>query len=507
MTAGGKESLSWNHAPDLHSVRHAEVGGQYRPRATPQATPETMLLLLALACTPERPVTRPPATPAEVDEAWLRAVGEAEDWRVRMGATAMALGVIVDGRLAYSEGLGGIDGVPIEDDTVFRWASVSKPHVATVVHQLVDDGVLHLDDPLSAHLPAFRTAANWHPDDPTLRQLLEHTAGLPDQLVWSCDETEAPLTALFDGGWQPPLMAPAGAFHNYSNTHFTALGAVLEATTGEPFADLMAAELFEPLGMRTATYRPEEAAALGAPDGLGGVDGAKTYELTEWDCGVSRPPAWLHGSVRDLARFAEYTLSDVAPKSLHDGMARAVDTRWWGDGTHRMGPGFYRTDYRGAHRMWSHDGWVTGFASHIALLPEEGLGIVLVVNRDDANTAGLRNQLLDLFLGIDTDDTAHTPLFTSLELQQRWVGSYHQPLDDFGPDYAHGDIVVSVIDGVMAITFAEQPPLPLVQLDGDAFGYVIDDELHEVRFVESFGDRFLVHRYYVASSVPPPTAP
>jgi CubicO group peptidase (beta-lactamase class C family) len=462
---------------------------------------EILLLTSVVAgCTPEVGVHRPVEVPQTTEEAWLRSIGEAEDWRVRMGATAMALGVVVDGRLAYTVGLGEVDGQPVGDDTVFRWASVSKPHVATVVHRLVDEGVLSLDAPMSAYLPGFRTAGNWSPDDPTLRQLLDHTAGLPDQLLWDCDEGEEPLTELFDGTWQPPLLAPSGAVHNYSNTHFTALGAVLESITGQPFAELMHDELFEPLGMRTATYRPEEAAALGAPDGLGGIDGAKTYPLTEWDCSVSRPPAWLHGSVRDLARFSEHVLSDASPDSLHEGMARAVDTRWWGDGGPRMGPGFYRTDYRGTHRMWHHDGWVTGFASHLAVLPDEGLAVMLVVNRDDANTGGLRNKVLDLFLGIDSDEPAHEPLYTSLALQQRWVGTYDQPLEGFAPEHAVGDIVVSVIDGVMAVTFPEREPVPLVQLDGDTYGYVIDEEVYEVRFVESFGERFVVHRYYVGTA-------
>ena len=83
------------------------------------------MLLLACMSPPGEPVLSPgdwgdPTYDPVLDEAWLQSVADAEDWRERMQADAMALAVIVDGRLRYAEGLGEVDGEPIEADAIFR---------------------------------------------------------------------------------------------------------------------------------------------------------------------------------------------------------------------------------------------------------------------------------------------------------------------------------------------------------------------------------------------------
>jgi len=471
------------------------------------------MLPLLLACTPSpvQPALSPEAMPdPALDRAWLRAVADAEDWRLRMGADAMALAVLVDGRLRYAEGLGEIDGAPIEADAIFRWASVSKPHVAWAVHRLAEEGQLSVDDPLSSWFPAFEPSGPWADRSPTLDELMRHTSGLPDLLSWRCDPPAAsdlPLSvaATFDGDWSPQLLAPPGAVHNYSNTNYTALGGVLELATGQPFVEAMASEVLSDLGMRTATYDVELAADLGALPGTGGADGQTTYQVEEWDCHTSRPPAWLHGSVLDLARFAEVLLRGDLPPSLVSGLADPTPTALWGSGGHRIGPGLYVIDYRDRHEMWSHDGWVTGFASYLAVLPDEGIGVVLVATHDAANTGGLRNQVLDHFLGLDDPPPAHDPALWPLAEQARWEGVYRQPLDT-APDDVLGDLTVwpSAADGVLALFLADDTPVPLLQLDGDQYGFTdTEGRLQWVRFVQSHDEVFMVHRDWVASRVGP----
>mgnify|MGYP000223748227 CR=1 FL=1 len=459
------------------------------------------MLPLLLACT--APLGEPALSPRSADDsaleqAWLQTLADAEDWRVRMEADTMALAVIVDGRLRYAEGLGEVDGEPIEADAVFRWASVSKPHVSRVVHQLVDEGAVALDDPLDLWFPDVAPTGPYAERSPTIDELLHHTSGLPDELQWRCDSEDDWVSSLLDGRWQPELRAPPGAVHNYSNPNYTLLGAVIEQVTGMPFHEAMQAELLGPLGMRTATYLASEAAELGAVPGRGGET---IYEVDDWDCLASRPPAWLHGSVLDLARFVEPIARDDLPRSLRDGLSHPLDSRWWGNGRHGIGPGFYVTPYREDTEMWAHDGWVTGFASHVALLPEHGLGVVLVASNQTANTAGLRNQVLDNFLGVDTEAPVHLPSFSPLEEQARWEGEYVQRLTDATPDYTEGRlrIVPSYPDGVLALFWPDGTPVPLYQVDGDAYGYYEGEgDVELVRFVETNGVAYLAHRRWVA---------
>ena len=163
-------------------------------------------------------------------------------------------------------------------------------------------------------------------------------------------------------------------FFNYSNSGYSAMGAILEVALDQPFQEIMTERVLDPLGMRTATYDVHEAVAWGGGPGLGGPESQMVMPIDDWDCAVARPAAWLHGSVYDLARFLEHLdEGPIAPR-----MVDAIDTHWQGDGGNRMGPGLYGQDYRDRVEVWRHDGWVAGFVSAIAWVPSQGLGVVIV---------------------------------------------------------------------------------------------------------------------------------
>jgi CubicO group peptidase (beta-lactamase class C family) len=144
----------------------------------------------------------------------------------------------------------------------WRWASVTKQLLATLVMQQVDAGRLSLDTAIATYAPTLRIA---NADKVTLRQLLQHTSGLPNINESALDATGTMPAVYVRGQPQPmvnagpgvglnaactgPARAEAGASFAYNNCDSEVVGVVLEAVTGKPLAELFETQLFQPLGM------------------------------------------------------------------------------------------------------------------------------------------------------------------------------------------------------------------------------------------------------------------
>lgn len=153
---------------------------------------------------------------------------------------------------------------PMRTDTVFDLASLTKPLVgAALTLSLVADRRLSLDDPVGAHLPAWKTGAK---AGATLRHLLTHTAGLPD---WRplYQALDPPLVATPEGkrrimelAEREPLALEPGAENRYSDLGFMLLGAIVETCAQRPLDALTRDRLTAPLGLSSVGYLPVGAA-------------------------------------------------------------------------------------------------------------------------------------------------------------------------------------------------------------------------------------------------------
>ena len=206
-------------------------------------------------------------------------------------------GVYVDGKsagrgTAGSRLLGGKGGA-IPADARFRIGSQTKEMVATVVLQLVEEGRIGLDDKLGEVLPEVGGLVE-RADEITVRQLIQHTSGVPDW--YSRPGSTEPAFDVFDftSYHRPidivkmtrglPRTGEPGAAFTYSNTGYTLLGMIIEKVTGHSLADELERRLFRPLGM-TRTYhltRP--------PGGIKGPHGHGYYPDST-------------GTLRDVDRF------------------------------------------------------------------------------------------------------------------------------------------------------------------------------------------------------------
>ena len=219
-----------------------------------------------------------------------------------MAAGTLPGGVVAighGGRIVFHQAYGsrklagepGLDGPPapaepMTEDTIFDIASMTKSlATATGVMQLYEQGKVAFDDPVQKYLPDFNTGNDAQRANVTVRMLLTHTSGEPEDVrlddPWGLagpDKQEGIRRAL-----TAPLESPPGEYFSYADINFILLGALIEKITGEPEDVYVQQNVFAPLGMTETRYLPPakacgphvmRGAAIGwAPAPAGGIPG------------------------------------------------------------------------------------------------------------------------------------------------------------------------------------------------------------------------------------------
>jgi CubicO group peptidase (beta-lactamase class C family) len=158
---------------------------------------------------------------------------------------------------------------PMTTDNLFWIASMTKPMTATALMMLVDEGKVHLDDPVEKYLPEYRNQLLTEKDAHlvvikkpehrvTVRNVLSHTGGLvgqsPQQKHWD----EVPLRTATVTYGRSLLQYEPGTKYLYSNTGINTVGRIVEVASGMPYEKFMERRLFDPLGMKDTTFWPSE---------------------------------------------------------------------------------------------------------------------------------------------------------------------------------------------------------------------------------------------------------
>ena len=327
------------------------------------------------------------------------------EYAVQAHAPGAAWGVIVDGQLAHTGVTGYRDlaaKAPVDADTVFRIASMTKSFTAMSILKLRDEGKLSLDDPAERYVPELKTLKYPTSDSPkiTVRHLLSHAEGFPEDNPWGdrqLADTEAQLTEKMRAGI--PFSNAPGIAYEYSNFGFAILGRMVSNVAGTRYSDYVAANILKPLGMTSTTLEPKEVAANHLALGY------------RWEDETWKPePLLSNGSfgsmggmlttVHDLSRYVAVYLSAFP---AHDGPETAPIRRaslremqqvWRpspatvgrdASGALQLTTGGYAYGLRVAQscafrHIVSHTGGLPGFGSIMLWLPDYGVGIVAFGN-------------------------------------------------------------------------------------------------------------------------------
>ncbi len=213
--------------------------------------------------------------------------------------------LVARGRLTYEP-----DAPPARPDTLYDLASLTKVLVTTtLVAQLVEQGRLALDEPVSRHLPDLRATLG---EAVTVGHLLDHSSGLPAHLPLYLDTRGAAAFRQRLGSVVPE--APPGTRTAYSDLGFLALGLVVEGLAGGTLDTLAHERVLGPLGLRETRFCPPAAwrgriAPTERCPWRGRLVQGEVHDENAFALGGVAPHAGLFGTAGDLARFARCLLN------------------------------------------------------------------------------------------------------------------------------------------------------------------------------------------------------
>ena len=294
---------------------------------------------------------------------------------------------------SYTAGVGDLaTGAPVPADGRIRIASNTKMFTATVVLQLVGEGLVALDAPVERYLPGVVRGHGNDGRSITVRMLLQQTSGLPDYDTIVTDgggdlgdvaHTYFDPRHLVDAALAERSHFRPGTRWEYSNTNYVLLGLLAERVTGRPFGELVTGRIIEPLGLRD-TYWPrqgEQRIRGRHPHGYyAEAPGADWQDLTRLDPSLGWAAGQLVSTTRDLGRFM-VALQDgeLLEPAQQEQMRRTVaapdfePTRGW-----RYGLGLASHETSCGTVAWGHGGDIQGFETR-NLIAEDGTWAVVAV--------------------------------------------------------------------------------------------------------------------------------
>lgn len=226
--------------------------------------------------------------------------------RVQSGALPAAALAIGDAQGEIRSETFSADSLGLSRDSFFFLASVTKPIFATAFMQLVDDGLITLEDPVARYIPAFAS----HPgkSEVTPWHLLTHTSGVPDVMPDEIRRKRPSAARMTQMAIEAPLRFKPGERYEYCTTTFYLLAQLVERLAGVRYIDYLRQRIFEPLGMQ-ATFDPRRSGRpVVAVQGVGVDSRLVRFIVLRYLAAAALPGGGLFGTLDDLLRFGAATL-------------------------------------------------------------------------------------------------------------------------------------------------------------------------------------------------------
>ena len=338
----------------------------------------------------------------------------------------LAVGVVENGRITFLRGYGEThagSNDPVTPETVFRWASVSKGVAGTMVTKLAQQGKIQLDAPVVNYAPDLRLPAQAQ-YTATVGHLLSHRVGLYRNAYDNKLEEGQDPHFLRQTLGQLSLTCPPGTCWSYQNIAFDASSDIVAHATGMSYQDAVKQQLFNPIGMSSASM---SLAALEANRSWARPHGAGGPELPLVDTYYKVPAAGgVNSNIKDMALWMLAQMGEM-PGVLDAQLLRTIHAPYVKTPGERMrlrkfleriktawyGYGWRSYDYAG-HRIVGHRGGINGYRSLILFDPERKSGVVALWNSNTNQPGGLEFEVMDMVYHLPFRDwlelnTAPTP--------------------------------------------------------------------------------------------------
>jgi CubicO group peptidase (beta-lactamase class C family) len=458
------------------------------------------LAALVVAATGAIAAEREPLPPAQLQKALDTLAAEAKQAIADDRTPGIAIAVVHGDAVIFAEGFGVRNvetGEPVDPDTVFQLASVSKPIGSTVISGLIGDGKLSWDTRLMDLTPGFAMQEPWVTSQVTLRDLYAHRSGLPDHAGDLLEDygydREAVLHRL---RFQPPLTSFRSGYA-YTNFGITAAAVAAASTTGVDWETLSEERLYAPLDMASTSSRYADFIdEANRASGHVRVDGKWAF-VEQRQPDAQSPAGGVSSSVNDLTRWVRLLVNHgmfegkqvIAAAPLDEAHLPAMITGYAPNGA----PSFYglgwNVGYGGdARHSISHSGaFAMGAGTTVNISLDDKLGVIVLTN---GAPVGVSEALANAFMDNAILGAPRYPwqeVFTGIFAQMAADGISHNfdtPPADAGPAAAdaayagsftndfYGPIeVVAAADGLDLLIGPNRRSFRLTHFDRDTFTF------------------------------------
>ena len=308
----------------------------------------------------------------------------------KQDAVGIALGVVQNGHpiVTLVDGFEDRENeIHVSDETMFRWASISKPLTAIVAAKLAIEGKLDLDENIRTYVPEFPEK---DPDNPiTTRLLLGHLAGIvhytngpviPTLRRYEQEHPYEDVILSLDTFNNSPLVSIPGEAFNYSTRGFMLASAVIERAGGAPFHELVETYISKPLGLTTLRpdYQWEEIShrAVGYRKRIGAIVPSTNTDVS-WKLGGGG----FISSIGDLTRFAKGLLDPAFITPPMRALLWTTQTTSEGKKTnYGMGFGVKRVDEN--RLLIEHNGAQEKTRTIMLVFPDDGIAVTVMTNSE-----------------------------------------------------------------------------------------------------------------------------
>jgi beta-lactamase class C len=275
----------------------------------------------------------------------------------------------------------------IDENTIFRLASVSKPISGVLAGMLEEENVICLDEKVTDCIPGLRFKNPNITNELTVKNLLSHTTGLVPHAYDDLVEQKVPLNKIMDKLYLANTSAVPGQLYTYQNVMFSLLDTIVASKTGKNYGDVLKEKLFVPFGMNDAStgfesFKNNSNKAM-PHSGVTPIKMNDRYYNTA-------PAAGVNASISDMKNFLLTLLSDttkalnqveetIFTPQIQTKLSRGYFSQWQKVDSKAYGIGWRLVDYKG-RKVAYHGGYVRGYRAEIALCKDEQFGIVYLSN-------------------------------------------------------------------------------------------------------------------------------
>jgi len=357
-----------------------------------------------------------------------------------------AVCIIKDGKIVHIKGY-GIKDISSKDSvgihTVFRLGSVSKSISAALTGILVEDSLLNWDRTVKSYLPDFRLKSQNSTDNLKIRHLLSHTTGLIRHSYTNYIEDGKSLEEMIPELSKVNLIGPAGSVYSYQNLAYSVIDPIIESSLGTDFEQTLVEKMFRPMNMKNSSASYE--GIINNPDiaypHYYYKGRLKKARITKKYYNAA-PAGGVNASIWDMANFMIAMTGNqpwiIDPGTIDALFTPQVDTyikyQYFG-GWPKMKKSYYGLGFRildyGNQKVVYHGGYVNGYKSGMAILPEENLGICILTNY----SGNLANRGIRDFIDMYIENEQHIKDYENIPVVKNIKPSFMQerPLHSVPP--------------------------------------------------------------------------